>query len=94
MLLPVPRVSVVSVIGFALQAVGLFALHERCLCMLGDSRLSTSEFASLAEVGKGFSHGCIPVADGVKLLEMRLIYKLLGENRLTMAGRTRLAQGI
>jgi hypothetical protein len=61
--------------------------------MLGESRLSTSEFASLVEVGKGFSHGCIPAADGAKLLEMRLIYKLLGENRLTVAGRMRLALG-
>jgi hypothetical protein len=59
--------------------------------MLGESRLSSSELTSLAEVANGFSYGCIPAADGARLLELDLIFKLLGENRVTIAGRKRLA---
>jgi hypothetical protein len=62
--------------------------------MSGEPRLSVSEFASLGEVAKGVAHGTIPAADGVTLLELRLIYKLIGETRITMAGKARLAQGI
>jgi hypothetical protein len=60
----------------------------------GEPHLSASEFASLAEVAKGFDHGRIPAADGARLTELRLTYKLLGDDRLTTAGRVRLAQGI
>ena len=51
--------------------------------------LSVSELASLQEVAKGFDHGSIPVGDATRLLELKLIYKLLGELRLTAAGRLR-----
>lgn len=70
------------------------ALLARCLCMSGEPYLSASEYASLSEVAKGFSHSSIPGADCIRLLELGLIYKLLGEDRLTRAGRTRLAQGL
>jgi hypothetical protein len=55
--------------------------------------LSTGEFASLQEVAKGFDQTPIPEADALRLLELHLIYKLLGMLRMTGAGRARIASG-
>jgi len=54
------------------------------------TELSDSEFASLQEIGKGLQHSAIPEGDAVRLLELRLIYKLLGDHRITAAGRARI----
>ena len=54
-----------------------------------DNTLSASELASLQEIAKGLSHGSIPEADAVRLVELRLIYRLLGDLRMTSAGRIR-----
>ena len=55
--------------------------------------LSVSEFASLTEMGTGFLHEAIPTADATRLLDLGLIYALLGELRITKAGRERLHLG-
>ena len=57
------------------------------------SALSPDEFASLQEVAKGFDQRPIPEVDAVRLLELDLIYKLLGLLRMTGAGRARIASG-
>ena len=55
--------------------------------MAPDDILSASQFASLQEVSKGIFRGPIPNADAVRLVELRLIYRLLGDFRLTTAGQ-------
>jgi hypothetical protein len=59
--------------------------------MVANVILSVSEFASLKEVGKGFDHGSIPEADALRLLDLGLIYNLLGSFRINRAGRLRIA---
>jgi hypothetical protein len=49
--------------------------------------LSESEWASLAEVGTGFSHAQIPADHAKRLLDLKLIYSLLGSLRIMSAGR-------
>jgi hypothetical protein len=49
--------------------------------------LSEAEFASLAVVGTGFCHGPISVDHAEHLLDLRLIYSLLGNLRITTAGQ-------
>jgi hypothetical protein len=61
--------------------------------MMKDIRLSSSELAALTEVAKGVCHAAIPRADSEKLMDLRLIYNLLGEARITRAGQERLASG-
>ena len=51
--------------------------------------LSASEFASLREITRGFGHGAIPETDALRLIELRFIYMLLGDLRITTAGRVR-----
>jgi hypothetical protein len=67
--------------------------YSRILTVQLASPLSTSELASLREVGKGFAHGKIPKNDEKRLLELRLVYMLLGNSRITAAGRRRLLLG-
>lgn len=57
------------------------------------STLSLGEFASLTEVGRTFLHDAISPNDATRLLELRLIYNLLGSVRVTKAGRARLLLG-
>jgi hypothetical protein len=57
--------------------------------MATDDALSASELTSLQEIGKGLGHGSIPETDALRLLELRLIYRLLGDLRVTTAGRVR-----
>jgi hypothetical protein len=61
--------------------------------MSSASALSVSEFASLTEIGRSFLHDAIPPNDTTRLLELRLIYNLLGSLRITAAGRARLMLG-
>ena len=61
--------------------------------MSASSPLSATEFASLQEVGSGVCHGAIPEGDGLRLMHLRLVYKLLGHLRITTAGRLRIARG-
>jgi hypothetical protein len=49
--------------------------------------LTEHEWASLAEVGTGFCHAPISLDHTNRLLELKLIYNLLGSCRLTTAGR-------
>ena len=49
--------------------------------------LSDLEWASLAEVGSGFCHAAIPADHAKRLLELRLIYSLLGNYRIMSSGR-------
>lgn len=49
--------------------------------------LSKLEWASLAEVGTGFCHAPIPADHAKRLLELRLIYSLLGNYRIMTSGR-------
>jgi len=53
--------------------------------------LSEIELASLREVARGFDQRGIPDNHSRKLIELRLIYKLLGSLRITSAGRRHLA---
>jgi hypothetical protein len=59
--------------------------------MSSSSYLSLAQFASLKEVAKGFNQGAVPTLDAGRLLELGLIYKLLGDLRLTTSGRVRIA---
>ena len=56
---------------------------------MADEALSHSELASLQEIGRGLRHESIPHVDAIRLLELHLIYKLLGDLRITTAGRVR-----
>jgi hypothetical protein len=56
------------------------------------SSLTPSELISLKEVSRGPFQAAIPQADGSRLLQLKLVYKMLGELRITMAGRDRLRQ--
>ena len=58
------------------------------------SVLSQREYASLLEVSTGFFHGAIPADDAAQLFGLGLVYNLMGNTRLTTAGRARLKQGI
>ncbi len=55
--------------------------------MTASPYLSESEMASLAEVGTGFCHAAIPADHARRLLELRLIYSLLGNYRIMSSGR-------
>ena len=55
--------------------------------------LSAAEFESLREVGSGICHHDIPEVHSVRLFDLRLIYMLLGDVRITTTGKARLAQG-
>jgi hypothetical protein len=52
-------------------------------------QFTVAEFTSLVEVSTGFAHESIPVSHRVRLLELGLIYNLLGSERMTTAGRAR-----
>ena len=52
--------------------------------------VSDSELLSLREIAKGFNKGPISHTDAVRLLELNLVYCLLGDLRLTTQGRSRL----
>jgi hypothetical protein len=45
------------------------------------------ELMSLREIAKGFNKGPIPHAHAVRLLELDLVYCLLGDLRITTLGR-------
>jgi hypothetical protein len=55
--------------------------------------LSASEFASLKVIGAGFDHSAVTEPDAARLLELGLIYRLLGSLRMTHAGRARIISG-
>jgi hypothetical protein len=48
--------------------------------------LSQAEMDSLREVGRGAHHAPIPVRHAERLLSLKLIYRLLGDLRITAAG--------
>jgi hypothetical protein len=55
--------------------------------------ITSDEFDSLHEVGRGIDHRSIPPAHALRLLELRYINRLLGGLRITTAGRDRLSRG-
>jgi hypothetical protein len=55
--------------------------------------LSVIEFGSLEEVGSGITHAGIPMNHGRRLMDLGLVYSLLGNLRITTAGKTRIARG-
>jgi hypothetical protein len=57
------------------------------MAMLFGRKLSEEEFASLREIGRSVYHHPIPDAHRDRLLELHLIYKLLGTLRITSEGR-------
>ena len=57
--------------------------------MTTDDTLSASELASLQEIAKGIYHYSIPEVDAARLVELCFIYRLLGDLRITTAGRIR-----
>lgn len=61
--------------------------------MIISPHLSESEWASLAEVGTGFCHAPIPVDHAQRLLDLKLIYSLLGSYRIMRSGRDMLRAG-
>lgn len=61
------------------------------MAALDNSQLSPDELFSLKEIGKSFLHKHIPDAHAEHLLELRLIYRLLGTYRITGAGKELLA---
>jgi hypothetical protein len=71
-------------------SVSIDSVLRYCRAMATDDTLSASEFASLQEIAKGLLHGSIPEADAARLVELRFIYRLLGDFRMTTAGRARI----
>lgn len=61
--------------------------------MSASNYLSATEFASLQEVGRGIGHGGIPETHSLRLMDLRLIYRLLGSLCITTAGKVRIARG-
>jgi hypothetical protein len=61
--------------------------------MSASSNLSVTEFASLREIGRGIGHAGIPESHSLRLMELGLIYRLLGSLHITTAGRIRIARG-
>jgi hypothetical protein len=61
--------------------------------MLANSYLSVTEFASLQEVARGIGNGGIPERHSLRLMQLRLIYRMLGSLRITPAGMVRVARG-
>lgn len=61
--------------------------------MCTDSALTDEEFAALREIGRGPMHDRIPREIGMRLIELGLAYRLLGEIRITSDGRRRLLAG-
>jgi hypothetical protein len=61
--------------------------------MVASNYLSATEIASLREVGSGIGHGGIPESHTLRLMDLCLIYRLLGSLRITAAGRARIARG-
>ncbi len=57
------------------------------------SGLSPDEFASLVEVGSGAFHAPVLLVHETRLLELKLVYNLLGNLRITTAGKARIALG-
>ena len=55
--------------------------------MLANPYLSEAELASLAVVGTGLFHGPISVEHAKHLQDLKLIYSLLGNLRITTAGK-------
>jgi hypothetical protein len=55
--------------------------------MTNSPHLSEPEWASLAEVGTGFCHAPIPLNHAQRLLDLKLIYSLLGSYRIMRSGR-------
>jgi len=55
--------------------------------------LSASEFASLKVIGEGFDHSTVTDAAALRLLDLKLVYSLLGSLRMTHAGRARIISG-
>jgi len=62
--------------------------------MATDERLSASELASLQEIAKGIYRHSIPEVDAARLIELRFIYRLLGDLRMTTAGRVRASKDV
>jgi hypothetical protein len=61
--------------------------------MAATAALSASEFASLKVIGASFDHSSVSKSDALRLLELNLVYRLLGSLRVTRAGRIRIAGG-
>jgi len=61
--------------------------------MVAPPILSASEFASLKAIGASFDHSTVTEADALRLLDLKLIYRLLGSLRMTHAGRARIISG-
>ena len=66
---------------------GSLRQRVRCLIMTNSPHLSEPEWASLAEVGTGFCHAPIPADHARRLLDLKLIYSLLGSYRIMHSGR-------
>jgi len=81
------RIPDLGEIGVAQLAAGIDQ------AMISDDALSAAQFVSLQEVGRTFLHDSIPSEDAALLLDRGLIYRLLGNLRITAAGRTRLTLG-
>jgi hypothetical protein len=75
------------------RLLGALASPARYLSMLASSYLSVTEFASLQEVARGIGHGGIPERHSLRLMDLRLIYRMLGSLRITPAGMVRVARG-
>jgi hypothetical protein len=61
--------------------------------MVAPPILSASEFASLKAIGASFDHSTVTEADALRLLNLKLIYRLLAPFRMTHAGRARIISG-
>lgn len=81
------RIQIADPTGTVIESVKLE------VAMTTDHALTSSQFASLTEVGRTFLHDKIPFQDAELLLERHLIYRLLGSLRITAAGRARLTLG-
>jgi hypothetical protein len=75
------------------QLIGKVSVRDVAAGYSIKTAITSDEFDSLHEVGRGIDHGPILSAHALRLLELRYIYRLLGGLKITTAGRDRLRRG-
>jgi hypothetical protein len=56
--------------------------------------ISAAELLSLREIGRSVYHDAVPAAHGQKLVGLGFAFNLLGQLRITKAGRLRMSAGL
>ena len=62
--------------------------QARCPTMSMDKELSAAELTSLKEIAKGIHQRPVPAEHAQRLRSLQLIYRILGDLRITKKGRS------